>query len=60
MLRPRNEVRRLKVPPRKAKPFAEIYSGEKRKKASALTSLAMCRSFDRPLPLPSLSKYPLS
>ncbi|ART76785.1 hypothetical protein B4U37_12355 [Sutcliffiella horikoshii] len=27
MLRPRNEVRRLKVAPRKAKPFAEIKSG---------------------------------
>ncbi|MGD6774926.1 hypothetical protein [Sutcliffiella horikoshii] len=27
MLRPRNEVRRLKVAPRKAKPFAEINSG---------------------------------
>ncbi|TYS73506.1 hypothetical protein FZC75_04020 [Sutcliffiella horikoshii] len=27
LLRPRNEVRRLKVAPRKAKPFAEINSG---------------------------------
>ncbi|MGD7027092.1 hypothetical protein ACQCVG_08975, partial [Sutcliffiella horikoshii] len=27
LLRPRNEVRRLKVAPRKAKPFAEIKSG---------------------------------
>ncbi|ART77310.1 hypothetical protein B4U37_15195 [Sutcliffiella horikoshii] len=27
MLRPRNEVRRLKVAPRKAKPFAEINNG---------------------------------
>ncbi|ART77994.1 hypothetical protein B4U37_19005 [Sutcliffiella horikoshii] len=30
LLRPRNEVRRLKVAPRKAKPFAEINSGFKR------------------------------
>ncbi len=30
MLRPRNEVRRLKVAPRKAKPFAEITSGVQR------------------------------
>ncbi|TYS70265.1 hypothetical protein FZC75_16730 [Sutcliffiella horikoshii] len=27
LLRPRNEVRRLKVAPRKAKPFEEINSG---------------------------------
>ncbi|TYS68574.1 hypothetical protein FZC75_17945 [Sutcliffiella horikoshii] len=45
MLRLRNEVRRLKVAPRKAKPFAEINSGCKEGKSSSKAILLLYRAF---------------